>query len=58
MSAGVNIDDAMNTDLRAFRAHGGKLIIWPGWADQAIPPFGTVDYYDVMTRQMGGPPGG
>lgn len=47
--------DAMSTDLRAFRAHGGKLIIWQGWADQGIPTFGTVDYYDQLTRRMGGP---
>jgi hypothetical protein len=46
--------DAMDTNLSAFRRHGGKLIMWQGWADQAIPPFGTVDYYDVLSRRMGG----
>ena len=46
--------DAMDTNLTAFRRHGGKLIIWQGWADQAIPPFGTVDYYDTLTQRMGG----
>lgn len=46
--------DAMDTNLRAFRAHGGKLIIWQGWADNGIPPSGTVDYYDNLTRRMGG----
>ena len=40
--------DAMSTDLRAFRAHGGKLIMWQGWADNGIPPSGTVDYYDTL----------
>jgi hypothetical protein len=49
-----NIYDAMDTHLRAFRAHGGKLIMWHGWADQGIPPFGTIDYYDVMAQRMGG----
>jgi len=49
-----NVYDAMDTDLRAFRARGGKLIMWQGWADQAIPPFGTIDYYDIMTQRMGG----
>ena len=46
--------DAMDTNLRAFRAHGGKLIIWQGWADNGIPPSGTVDYYDILTARNGG----
>ncbi len=50
----ADIWDAMSTDLRAFRAHGGKLIMWQGWADNGIPPSGTVDYYDTLTRRMGG----
>lgn len=50
----ANTYDAMSTDLRAFRAHGGKLLIWQGWADQAIPPFGTVDYYDTLVQRTGG----
>ena len=50
----ADIWDAMDTNLRAFRAHGGKLIMWQGWADNGIPPFGTVDYYDTLVRRMGG----
>ena len=46
--------DAMSTDLRAFRAHGGKLIMWQGWADNGIPPTGTVDYYDTLVARNGG----
>lgn len=46
--------DAMSTDLSAFRRHGGKLIIWQGWADQAIPTFGTIDYYDTLVGRNGG----
>jgi hypothetical protein len=46
--------DAMDTNLSAFRRHGGKLIIWQGWADQAIPTYGTVDYYDTLVSRMGG----
>jgi hypothetical protein len=47
------IYNATDPDLRAFRAHGGKLIIYHGWADQAIPPFSTVDYYGAVVRQIG-----
>jgi hypothetical protein len=46
--------DAMDTNLSAFRRHGGKLIMWQGWADNGIPPTGTVDYYDVLTARNGG----
>jgi feruloyl esterase len=46
--------DAMDTNLTAFYRHGGKLIMWQGAADNGIPPSGTVDYYDVMSRRMGG----
>jgi hypothetical protein len=46
--------NATDPDLRAFRAHGGKIILYHGWADQAIPPFATVDYYRAVARQMGG----
>jgi feruloyl esterase len=50
----ANIYDQMDTNLSAFRRHGGKLIMWQGWADQAIPVFGTIDYYDTLASRMGG----
>jgi hypothetical protein len=55
MFPAANIEDAMDTNLSAFRRHGGKLIIWQGWADQAIPTFGSIDYYDTLVSRMGGP---
>jgi feruloyl esterase len=30
------IYDATSLDLRAFKARGGKLLLWHGWADGAI----------------------
>ena len=50
------IYDATNPDLRAFRAHGGKLILYHGWADQAISPWSTTDYYRAVVREAGGFP--
>jgi feruloyl esterase len=44
-----------NPDLTAFRARGGKAILWHGWADQLITPEGTIDYYSRVQQQMGGP---
>jgi hypothetical protein len=43
-----------NPDLSAFRDHGGKLVLWHGWADQLITTQGTIDYYKRVLRQMGG----
>ncbi|MGH3192441.1 MAG: tannase/feruloyl esterase family alpha/beta hydrolase [Streptosporangiaceae bacterium] len=52
--AASRISSAADPDLSAFRAHGGKLIIYQGWADQAIPPFSTIDYYAAVEKTMGG----
>jgi feruloyl esterase len=46
--------NATSADLHAFRAHGGKLILWTGWADPNIPPFGTLAYYQAVQDRMGG----
>jgi Tannase and feruloyl esterase len=46
--------DATDPDLTAFKRAGGKLILWHGWADQAIPPTGTVAYYQAVQDRMGG----
>jgi len=37
--------NATNPNLDTFAARKGKLIIWHGWADTALPPQATVDYY-------------
>jgi feruloyl esterase len=37
--------NATSPNLDAFKARKGKLIIWHGWADPALPPQATVDYY-------------
>jgi feruloyl esterase len=37
--------NATNPNLDTLKARGGKLILWHGWADQALPPQATVDYY-------------
>lgn len=40
--------NAVDTDLSRFHAHGGKLIIWHGWADAALPTTATIKYYDDL----------
>jgi feruloyl esterase len=45
--------DADATDLGAFRARGGKIIGYFGWADALIAPHTGVDYYAQVTARMG-----
>ena len=32
-------------DLTPFRQHGGKLMMYHGWADMALTPYMSIDYY-------------
>ncbi|GIM89853.1 hypothetical protein Ato02nite_016460 [Paractinoplanes toevensis] len=54
ISQQAGIYDASDPDLTAFRAAGGKLLLWHGWADPAISPYGTIAYYRALTERMGG----
>ena len=47
-------NDATNPDLRAFKSRGGKLILYQGWADEAVFPNNPVNYYETVQRLMGG----
>ena len=40
--------DATNPDLAAFREHGGKLLMFNGWRDMALTPYGTIKYYEQV----------
>lgn len=44
---------ATDPDLSRFVARGGKLILFHGWADAAIPPLNTVKYYESVVARMG-----
>ncbi len=41
-------------DLAAFHAHGGRLILYHGWADQGVTPLGSLDYYSQVAARLGG----
>ena len=45
--------NATNPDLSRFAARGGKLILFHGWSDAAIPAPGTVDYRNKVVARMG-----
>lgn len=43
--------NATNPDLDGLKARNGRLILWHGWADPALPAQATVDYYrQVLAR--------
>jgi feruloyl esterase len=45
--------DAVNPDLSPFSKRGGKLILYHGWNDPAIPALSTVDYYESVLANSG-----
>ncbi len=44
----------VSPDLAAFKARGGKLLLYHGWNDQAISPENTVNYYMAVLQKLGG----
>jgi feruloyl esterase len=46
--------NAIDPDLSAFKAHGGKLLLYHGWNDTAISPGNTINYYESVLKKMGG----
>jgi feruloyl esterase len=53
IDAAAGFVDAVNPDLRGFKAHGGKLLLYHGWNDTGIPPENTILYYDSVLKEMG-----
>jgi feruloyl esterase len=45
--------NATDPDLSIFKEHGGKLIMWHGWADPAITPFRSVRYFLETVDALG-----
>ena len=46
--------NAIDPDLSAFKARGGKLISYHGWADALITGHYAVQYYESVLDAMGG----
>jgi hypothetical protein len=43
--------DAGSADLTAFQKHGGKLILYDGWADHSTPPLRAVEYFEQLRQK-------
>ena len=51
MAAVYNSDDP---DLGAFRAAGGRMIVWHGWADAIVTPYKTIAWHEAAEAAAGG----
>ena len=45
--------NAVSPDLGRFQERGGKLILFHGWSDAALPPNATIDYYQSVAAKLG-----
>jgi Tannase and feruloyl esterase len=39
--------------MKAFSARGGRLILYHGWNDAALPPMNTVNYFQSVVAKLG-----
>ncbi|MAC77974.1 MAG: tannase/feruloyl esterase family alpha/beta hydrolase [Rhodobacteraceae bacterium] len=54
MSMASAVYNGDNPDISAFRAAGGKMIVYHGWADSIVTPYKTVDWYEKAAAIAGG----
>ena len=45
--------DAVDPNLSEFMNRGGKLIMYHGWNDPAIPPLNTINYFESVQARLG-----
>jgi feruloyl esterase len=45
--------NANSTDLGEFREHGGKLLLYHGWADPLIPSQSSINYFNALVGNNG-----
>ena len=49
-----SVVEASDPDLAKFKARGGKLLLYHGWADPGPAPENTVNYYEAVNTKLGG----
>jgi feruloyl esterase len=45
--------NATSTDLSEFQQHGGKLLMYHGWADPLIPSQSSINYFNALVGNQG-----
>lgn len=51
---GPALNGVTRGDLSRFRARGGKLVFYQGWADTLVAPAQTLAFYDALGKKFGG----
>jgi tannase/feruloyl esterase len=46
--------NSFDPNLKPFKDHGGKLLLYQAWEETAVPPRTTIDYYKSVLAAMGG----
>jgi pimeloyl-ACP methyl ester carboxylesterase len=46
--------NSIDPNLKPFFKHGGKLLVYHGWADPGIPPQNSVNYFTSVEDTVGG----
>ncbi|WP_037088503.1 tannase/feruloyl esterase family alpha/beta hydrolase [Neorhizobium vignae] len=54
MAAAAKMYNADDPDISAFRAAGGKMIVWHGWADAIVSPYTTIAWHEAAEKAAGG----
>jgi feruloyl esterase len=47
--------DELDPHLAAFQKHGGKLLIYHGWADQQVAPGSSIEFFQSVVSLSDGP---
>ena len=45
--------DFTDPNLKPFFDHGGKMLMYHGWADPQVPPMNSVNYFNDVVRILG-----
>jgi feruloyl esterase len=52
---GPDVNGATVANVDAFKARGGKLLLYHGWADSIVNPLATIAFYETLAKAHNGP---